>query len=169
MLRVLLCVCTVPAVVSIIVTDYPPTSTEYNYSYNVIDLATGDAKTLHEIRQGDTVSGSYSLIDPDGTRRTVKYTAGPKTGFKAVIHKEPVAMPQIVKHKVHKITNHHAPIFIERLAPIPYCQNKNKLRQSTYSPSANKYSRLYFTPDSKIEPDKPDFNKGEYFIPNKTY
>ncbi|CAG4965912.1 unnamed protein product [Parnassius apollo] len=99
MLRVLLCACIVPVVVSIIVTDYPPTSTEYNYSYNVIDLATGDAKTLHEVRQGDTVSGSYSLIDPDGTRRTVTYIAGPKTGFKAVIHKEPATMPQIANNK----------------------------------------------------------------------
>lgn len=35
--------------------------------------------------------GSYSLIEPDGTKRTVEYTADAVSGFNAVVHKEPAA------------------------------------------------------------------------------
>lgn len=35
--------------------------------------------------------GSYSLVEPDGTRRIVEYTADPVQGFNAVVHKEPLA------------------------------------------------------------------------------
>lgn len=31
------------------------------------------------------------MNDPDGTRRTVEYTADPVNGFNAVIHREPIA------------------------------------------------------------------------------
>lgn len=36
------------------------------------------------------VQGSYSLVEPDGTRRVVEYTADPHNGFNAVVHKEPL-------------------------------------------------------------------------------
>lgn len=76
---------------------------------------TGDAKSQQESRSGDVVQGSYSLIEPDGTRRIVEYTADPvqgifdfnhhfiilkfilkcisfaNKGFNAVVHKEPAA------------------------------------------------------------------------------
>lgn len=41
---------------------------------------TGDAKSQSETRSGDVVQGSYSLIEPDGTRRVVEYTADPVQG-----------------------------------------------------------------------------------------
>ncbi|CAH1957323.1 unnamed protein product [Acanthoscelides obtectus] len=34
-------------------------------------------------------SGSYSLLESDGTKRTVDYTADSLNGFNAVVHKEP--------------------------------------------------------------------------------
>lgn len=37
------------------------------------------------------MQGSYSLVEPDGTRRIVEYTADPVQGFNAVVHKEPIA------------------------------------------------------------------------------
>lgn len=48
---------------------------QYSYSYDVHDSLTGDVKAQHETRDGDVVSGSYSLVDSDGTKRTVDYTA----------------------------------------------------------------------------------------------
>lgn len=33
-----------------------------------------------ESRSGDVVQGSYSLVEPDGTRRIVEYTADPVQG-----------------------------------------------------------------------------------------
>lgn len=157
----LLVACVVQAAVSIIVTDYPPTSsTEYNYSYNVINPSTGDAKTLHEMRRGGIVTGSYSLIDPDGTRRTVKYTAGPRTGFNAVVHQEP-ANP--ISYNPHS-TGY--PSLIGRLPPVPYV---HKLPNTTYLPAAKKTNREYFTPGNQMTSDKPVLNNGQYFAANNAY
>ncbi|KAK2582072.1 hypothetical protein KPH14_002776 [Odynerus spinipes] len=72
-------------------TDYDP-HPQYTYAYDVQDSLTGDSKSQHESRNGDVVSGSYSLIEADGTRRVVEYTADPVNGFNAVVHREPVAV-----------------------------------------------------------------------------
>lgn len=71
------------------VEDYDP-HPQYQYAYDINDALTGDSKSQQETRDGDVVSGSYSLTDPDGTRRTVEYTADPVNGFNAVVHKEPL-------------------------------------------------------------------------------
>ncbi|KAK9499718.1 hypothetical protein O3M35_002712 [Rhynocoris fuscipes] len=61
---------------------------QYSFSYSVADAVSGDNKGQTETRDGDVVQGSYSLIEPDGSRRTVDYTADPVNGFNAVVHKE---------------------------------------------------------------------------------
>ncbi|XP_072387761.1 uncharacterized protein [Diabrotica undecimpunctata] len=63
---------------------------EYSYGYDIEDGQTGDSKRQNEQRQGDVVQGSYSVVDPDGHRRTVDYTADPIHGFSAVVRREPV-------------------------------------------------------------------------------
>lgn len=70
--------------------EYDP-NPQYSYGYDVQDGLTGDSKSQVESRNGDVVQGSYSLTDPDGTRRTVDYTADPVNGFNAVVRKEPLA------------------------------------------------------------------------------
>ncbi|XP_017480171.1 PREDICTED: larval cuticle protein A3A [Rhagoletis zephyria] len=76
------------AVASDIVDPYP----QYSYAYNVQDTLTGDSKTQEETRDGDIVRGSYSLIEPDGSRRIVNYYADSINGFNAVVQKDvPVA------------------------------------------------------------------------------
>ncbi|KAF7270917.1 hypothetical protein GWI33_016149 [Rhynchophorus ferrugineus] len=64
----------------------------YEFNYGVQDPHTGDHKSQHEVRDGDVVKGSYSVAEPDGTLRTVHYTADPHNGFNAVVEKsgEPV-------------------------------------------------------------------------------
>lgn len=59
----------------------------YAYKYGVHDPATGDIKHQSEERTGDVVRGQYSLVEPDGTVRTVDYTADPVNGFNAVVSK----------------------------------------------------------------------------------
>jgi hypothetical protein len=54
----------------------------------VHDPLTGDHKNQEEVRDGDVVKGSYSLAEPDGTIRTVHYTADDLNGFNAVVKKE---------------------------------------------------------------------------------
>lgn len=66
---------------------------QYSFSYNVQDAVTGDSKAQYETRNGDIVQGSYSLIEADGTRRIVEYTADPINGFNAVVSREPAIAP----------------------------------------------------------------------------
>ncbi|XP_014245879.1 cuticle protein 18.6-like [Cimex lectularius] len=69
------------------VEEYDP-HPQYSFSYNVNDALTGDSKGQTETRDGDVVQGSYSLVEADGSRRVVDYTADPVNGFNAVVHKE---------------------------------------------------------------------------------
>ncbi|OAD58458.1 Larval cuticle protein A1A, partial [Eufriesea mexicana] len=62
---------------------------QYSFAYDVQDAVTGDSKAQYETRNGDIVQGSYSLIEADGTRRIVEYTADPINGFNAVVSREP--------------------------------------------------------------------------------
>lgn len=71
--------------------EYDP-HPQYSYSYDVQDALTGDFKAQTESRNGDIVQGSYSLLEADGTRRTVDYTADPLNGFNAVVRKEPATL-----------------------------------------------------------------------------
>lgn len=85
----------------------------YDFSYSVHDPHTGDVKDQHESRHGDTVKGQYSLIEPDGHRRTVHYTADPHNGFNAVVQREGTA---------HH--HHAAPIAIaHHVAPVVYAHH----------------------------------------------
>ncbi|XP_068086137.1 cuticle protein 21-like [Anabrus simplex] len=90
-----------PVAAAAVNTDYDP-NPQYSYAYDVQDALTGDSKNQQESRSGDVVQGSYSLAEPDGTIRTVEYTADPVNGFNAVVHKTPavaavakVAVPAI--------------------------------------------------------------------------
>ncbi|CAG4997478.1 unnamed protein product [Parnassius apollo] len=62
------------------------------FSYGVADPYTGDYKSQIESRAGDNVLGQYSLLEADGTRRTVDYSAGAE-GFNANIRKDPALIP----------------------------------------------------------------------------
>ncbi|KAJ8941010.1 hypothetical protein NQ318_006439 [Aromia moschata] len=66
--------------------DYyaPP---KYTFKYGVKDYHTGDIKSQQESRDGDVVKGQYSLVEPDGSVRTVEYSADKHSGFNAVVHK----------------------------------------------------------------------------------
>lgn len=55
----------------------------YKFEYAVNDTKTHDVKSQKEERHGDVVTGEYSLLEPDGNVRTVKYKADWKTGFHA--------------------------------------------------------------------------------------
>ncbi|XP_013201202.2 larval/pupal rigid cuticle protein 66-like [Amyelois transitella] len=61
-----------------------------SFAYDVADPNTGDFKSQVETRVGGTVQGQYSLLDADGTKRTVDYAADDVNGFNAVVRKDPV-------------------------------------------------------------------------------
>lgn len=58
---------------------------KYSFNYGVIDGYTGDSKSAWEERDGDIVKGEYSVVEEDGTIRTVSYTADDRNGFNAVV------------------------------------------------------------------------------------
>ncbi|CAB3371710.1 Hypothetical predicted protein [Cloeon dipterum] len=78
---------------------------KYSFNYGVNDPHTGDQKSQSETRDGDVVKGHYSLVEPDGSVRTVHYTADSLNGFNAHVtksgpgvhpppeHKNPVVIP----------------------------------------------------------------------------
>uniref|UniRef100_A0A6P7GR72 Adult-specific cuticular protein ACP-20-like n=1 Tax=Diabrotica virgifera virgifera TaxID=50390 RepID=A0A6P7GR72_DIAVI len=90
----------------------------YQFKYGVQDAHTGDNKQQSEVRVGDTVRGEYSLAEPDGTIRVVKYTADPHNGFNAVVSRVGhAAHPQVVQRTVvaapiisHAPVIAHAPV-----------------------------------------------------------
>ncbi|CAH1390810.1 unnamed protein product [Nezara viridula] len=62
-----------------------PSHPRYSFNYGVKDTHTGDIKQQTEERDGDVVKGQYSLVEPDGSTRTVDYQADDHNGFNAVV------------------------------------------------------------------------------------
>lgn len=73
---------------------------EYDFKYGVSDPNTGDQKEQAETRIGDVVKGHYSLAEPDGTIRVVKYTADDVNGFNALVEKIGKAGHPVINQKV---------------------------------------------------------------------
>ncbi|XP_047106858.1 cuticle protein-like [Schistocerca piceifrons] len=108
-----------PAPAHAVVYDhYAPPS--YRFDYAVADSHTGDAKTQFEHRDGDRVTGAYSLIDADGTTRIVEYTADDHNGFQAVVkrigHPTPAPPRAVVVAAPAPAPAAHAPVYA---APAP--------------------------------------------------
>ncbi|CAH0407862.1 unnamed protein product [Chilo suppressalis] len=84
----------------------PVSYPKYAFNYGVKDPHTGDIKSQQEERDGDVVKGSYSLVEPDGSTRTVAYSADDHNGFNAVVHKtghavHPVAVAPVAHYAVN--------------------------------------------------------------------
>ncbi|XP_065093364.1 larval cuticle protein A2B [Ochlerotatus camptorhynchus] len=88
-------VAAIAPVAPVINTNYDPLP-QYTYAYSVQDALTGDNKSQQETRDGDVVKGSYSLVEPDGTVRTVIYTADPINGFNAIVQRGPLVHKALV-------------------------------------------------------------------------
>ncbi|XP_066584518.1 uncharacterized protein [Prorops nasuta] len=58
---------------------------KYEFSYGVEDYHTGDFHGQKETRDGSSVHGEYSVVEPGGNIRRVTYHAD-KDGFHAVVH-----------------------------------------------------------------------------------
>ncbi|XP_037949645.1 larval cuticle protein A3A-like [Teleopsis dalmanni] len=95
--------------------EYDP-HPQYRFSYGVDDKLTGDSKSQVEERDGDVVRGEYSLIDADGYKRTVQYTADPHNGFNAVVHREPLVKAVAVAPVAH----YSAPTVVKTVAPVAH-------------------------------------------------
>ncbi|XP_055848246.1 larval cuticle protein A2B-like [Episyrphus balteatus] len=97
--------------------DHHDPHPQYQFSYSVNDAHTGDVKSQSETRDGGVVQGEYSLIDADGHKRTVQYTADDVHGFNAVVHREPLG--HVVK-AVHAAPVAYAAPAVIKSAPLAY-------------------------------------------------
>ncbi|XP_047545250.1 larval/pupal rigid cuticle protein 66-like [Vanessa atalanta] len=137
---------------------------DYNsFSYGVSDPHTGDVKSQHETRVGDNVVGQYSLLESDGTRRTVDYAADAHSGFNAVVRKDPAfiahASPAVyaapIAHAARAVysapiaTSYAAPAVVSsplayaaRVAPVAYGSYASPLAYNAYAaaPLAHGYA-----------------------------
>lgn len=95
---------------------YPDTPAKYQFAYDVAEPLTGDFHSQQESRDGDIVQGVYSLVEADGTRRIVEYTAD-ANGFNAVVRKE----GQPNANYVAPVAPGYRPSYVAPVAPIrPY-------------------------------------------------
>ena len=86
-----------PTIVKKIAYEQPEAPANYDFEYSVHDDHTGDVKSHHEVAKDGSVEGYYTLIDADGYRRVVHYTANHEQGFIAKVEREPVEGHKIVK------------------------------------------------------------------------
>lgn len=82
----------------------------YDFKYEVNDEKTGDIKSHSESSSNGVVKGQYSLIDSDGFKRIVEYTADDVHGFQATVMREPtdIKIPQPDKKPEEPKTDSHA-------------------------------------------------------------
>ncbi|CAK1550752.1 unnamed protein product [Leptosia nina] len=96
--------------------NYP----QYAFSYAVHDPHTNDNKAQWETRNGDEVNGEYSLLDPDGTVRVVKYNANDHKGFTAVVNKIGASVhPTNVVSNVPVVLNPAPPVAVHAVRDVP--------------------------------------------------
>ncbi|BFF98490.1 larval cuticle protein A2B [Drosophila madeirensis] len=146
--------------------DHP----KYAFNYGVADHTTGDVKSQHETRDGDVVKGQYSLVEPDGSIRTVDYTADSIHGFNAVVtksgptvHAQQLVAKPIVAHKPiishyepqQHYVNHVAPVaaapLVVAASPAPYGMNTYRMLK-LFRRHANYLNNQY----RKLRPDEDD-------------
>jgi len=85
-----------PVVVETAETEIVNIDPSYQFGYSVADAKTGDAKSREETRDGNSVTGSYTVADPDGRIRRVTYTADAESGFNAVVTYDGEAGPPAI-------------------------------------------------------------------------
>ncbi|CAK1553795.1 unnamed protein product [Leptosia nina] len=119
----------------------------YSFGYGVSDTQTGDIKTVWEEKQGDTVKGHYSVIEPDGSMRTVEYSAGPNTGFTATVNHEdkqnepdnPLSNPDFMEDKALRDYDRYYDFSEDADLEPPY-KSEKKRKRYPYDNPYNDYS-----------------------------
>ncbi|CAG4943649.1 unnamed protein product [Colias eurytheme] len=158
-----------------------------SFEYGVADPNTGDYKNQVESRVNGVVRGQYSLIEPDGTKRIVDYTADDVNGFNAVVRKEPAvggvvgaSAPAVVAPTVVAARTYAAPSVV---APVTYARSytpSSVVASPVYATSAplvtarsysapTVYSRSYLAPSVYSQTYSPYYNTYGTFPVNYSY
>ncbi|XP_026741386.1 cuticle protein 8-like, partial [Trichoplusia ni] len=127
----------------------PEAPAHYEFNYSVHDEHNADVKQQQESRAGDAVQGSYSLVQPDGVRRIVHYTADHEHGFNAQVTYEGTPIQQAPAKIAYA-----APIAkVAYAAPIAKVAYAAPVAKVSYAPAAVSYSHApvaYAAPVAKV-------------------
>jgi hypothetical protein len=111
----------------------------YDFEYSVHDDHTGDIKEQHESAKNGAISGYYTLIDADGYKRIVHYTADDEHGFNAEVRREPVEGNKVVKTVEPVVKKIEAPVAQYYSAPAPKYYSAPAVEQYVAAPVVHKY------------------------------
>jgi hypothetical protein len=114
----------------------------------VKDYHTGDLKSQWEQRDGDKVKGSYSVLEPDGSVRTVDYTADDLNGFNAVVKRTGPSRHPVSKH-----------VFTNQYAVEPFHSDSNPI-----SPIISIHKEILPTKSTSYIPQHSDYSTGLQFL-----
>ncbi|XP_055322962.1 pupal cuticle protein Edg-84A-like [Sitodiplosis mosellana] len=112
----------------------------YTYNYAVSDDFTGDQKSQQETRDGDIVKGQYSLVEPDGSVRTVDYEANDISGFNAVVSKNGLS--------IHGLAQ---PVLVASPRATSYSVQRGPLNRNLFFTYGNWQQQQQRTPASTVE------------------
>ncbi|XP_069668719.1 uncharacterized protein [Periplaneta americana] len=118
----------------------------YQFNYGVKDQHTGDLKSQWEHRDGDKVKGSYSVLEPDGSVRTVDYTADDHNGFNAVVKKSGPSRHPSSKHitPIHQVSE--AVVSIPKpITPIVSIPKPVSVPKPIYPVKSSAYPQLSYS------------------------
>lgn len=146
---------------------------QYDFSYGVHDSLTGDIKSQVESRNGGNVAGSYSVVDADGYKRTVTYTADDLNGFNAVVQREPIvakvaAVAAVATPAVQQVVAAHPvlPVQQQYLQYLPQQQQVAQPapvvveQQPAAEPAPVEYPEL-----EQPAPEQPHYAQDQHFPP----
>lgn len=148
------------------------TGSEYKYAYDIEDPTTGDTKSQHEVRQGNIVKGAYSVLDPDGTRRTVHYTVDPKHGFQAIVTQEPVEPVMLIRQPYIHLPQELSTDNRELSYPYDTVLEDYAIDTDPYAQTSLSGIRsplMYFTPANELNNNKGTESGQQYLTPNRNY
>lgn len=132
----------------------------YEFKYDVHDEHTGDIKSQQESAKDGKITGYYTLIEPDGHRRIVHYTADDHHGFEAKVEREFVGVHHAESHhnthqsshNAHQEYHHAAPQVHKIIAPVKTISysapQEIKYVQSSHSAPSHHYTSLNSHHDS---------------------
>jgi len=133
---------------------------QYEFSYAVDDHHTGDKKSQHETGNGHEVKGVYSLIEADGTTRTVHYTADGHKGFQAVVEKSghPVEHKHESTHNKKEERKHHQHQYSHEHDQHKYSHDQD--HHEHVAPYEQKHTQVYHHEEKSIhKPEEQDHHK----------
>ncbi|XP_047507545.1 uncharacterized protein LOC125051342 [Pieris napi] len=145
---ILVCICQDYDVQDTLSQEQSEVNPSYSFGYGVSDAQTGDVKTVWESKDGDTFKGHYSVIEPDGSMRTVEYSAGPDTGFIAANSDanqnepldSPLPNPDLMEDKALRDYDRYYDFSEDADLDPPYKTNEKKRKRYPYETQYNDYS-----------------------------